>query len=43
MNELSKAILSDAIDTSKTVVMDVFDEKIVFRMPINEKEEKYVG
>lgn len=43
MNELSKAILSDKIDTSKNVVMDVFDGQIVFRMPINEEEEKYVS
>ena len=39
MNELSKAILGDKIDTSKNVVMDIFDNKIVFRRPINEKEE----
>jgi len=42
MNELSKAILSDKIDTSKTVVMDIFDGQIVFRMPINESEETYI-
>lgn len=39
MNELSKALLGDRIDTSKNVVMDVFDGKIVFRKPINEAEE----
>jgi len=39
MNELSKAILADTIDTSKNVVMDLFDEKVVFRKPINEEEE----
>ena len=43
MNELSKAILSDKIDTTKTVVMDVFDGQIVFRMPINETEETYIA
>lgn len=43
MNELSKAILSDKIDMTKTVVMDVFDGKIVFRMPINELEETYIS
>ncbi|MDP4797388.1 MAG: hypothetical protein NWR50_00865, partial [Crocinitomicaceae bacterium] len=43
MNELSKAILSDKIDVSKTVVMDVFDGQIVFRMPINEAEETYIA
>lgn len=42
MNELSKAILADKLDMTKTVVMDVFDGKIVFRLPINEKEETYV-
>ncbi len=42
MNELSKAILSDKINLAKTVVMDVFDGQIVFRMPINELEETYV-
>ncbi len=39
MNELSKSILSDRIDPSKNVVMDVFDGHIVFRKPINEEEE----
>lgn len=40
MNELSKAILSNTIDTSKNVVMDMFDDKIVFRKPISEEEEQ---
>lgn len=39
LNELSKALLSGTIDTSKTVVMDIFDTKIVFRKPITEAEE----
>jgi ATP-dependent Clp protease ATP-binding subunit ClpB len=39
MNELSKAILSDSIDTSQNVIMDIFDNQIVFRKPINESEE----
>ncbi|MCE3295769.1 MAG: ATP-dependent chaperone ClpB [Crocinitomicaceae bacterium] len=39
LNELSKALLSDTIDTSQTVVMDVFDGKIVFRKPITHEEE----
>jgi ATP-dependent Clp protease ATP-binding subunit ClpB len=39
LNELSKAILSASLDTTKIVVMDVFDGKIVFRKAINEKEE----
>jgi ATP-dependent Clp protease ATP-binding subunit ClpB len=39
LNELSKAILSGTLDTSLTVVMDIFDGKIVFRKPISEEEE----
>lgn len=39
LNELSKALLSDAIDTAQVVVMDVFDGRIVFRKPINHEEE----
>ena len=38
LNELSKAILAGTIDTSDSVVMDVFDHKIVFRKPIYETE-----
>jgi len=39
MNELSKAILSNTIDTTQNIVMDVFDDKIIFRKPISETEE----
>ncbi|MCH2224874.1 MAG: ATP-dependent chaperone ClpB [Crocinitomicaceae bacterium] len=39
MNELSKAILSNKIDKSKNVVLDIFDGRIVFRKPINEEED----
>ncbi len=39
LNELSKALLSNTIDTSLIVVMDVFDGKIVFRKPVNALEE----
>jgi ATP-dependent Clp protease ATP-binding subunit ClpB len=39
LNELSKALLLGTIDTSKTVVMDIFDTKIVFRKPITEAKE----
>lgn len=42
MNELSKAILSKTIDLTQNVVMDVFDNRIIFRKPINEKEEVQV-
>ncbi|MBL1279060.1 MAG: ATP-dependent chaperone ClpB [Fluviicola sp.] len=39
MNALSKAILADELDLEKNVVMDLFDEKIIFRKPISEEEE----
>ncbi len=39
MNELSKAILGNQIDTSQNVVLDIFDGKMVFRRPIKEDEE----
>ncbi|TSJ48160.1 ATP-dependent chaperone ClpB [Fluviicola chungangensis] len=39
LNELSKALLSGTLDTSLTVVMDIFDGKIVFRKPISQEEE----
>lgn len=39
MNELSKAILSNTIDKEKNIIMDVFDDKIIFRKPIKQKEE----
>ena len=42
MNELSKAILSDQIDKTQNVVMDMLNDKIVFRKPINEEEEAIV-
>ena len=39
MNELSKAILSEKIDKSQNVVMDMFEGKIIFRKPVNENED----
>jgi ATP-dependent Clp protease ATP-binding subunit ClpB len=39
LNELSKALLSDTIDRSQNVVMDIFDGKIVFRKPVLASEE----
>ncbi|AEA46003.1 ATP-dependent chaperone ClpB [Fluviicola taffensis] len=39
LNELSKSILGGTLDTSLTVVMDIFDGKIVFRKPISQEEE----
>lgn len=43
MNELSKAILGNKIDTSQNVVLDIFDGQVVFRKPINEGEEIAIG
>jgi ATP-dependent Clp protease ATP-binding subunit ClpB len=39
LNELSKALLAGNIDPTQTVVMDIFDGKIVFRKPISKEEE----
>jgi len=39
LNELSKALLSGTLDITQTVVMDIFDGKIIFRKAISEKEE----
>ncbi|HLP54111.1 MAG TPA: ATP-dependent chaperone ClpB [Fluviicola sp.] len=39
LNELSKALLSGSVDTEHTIVMDIFDGKIVFRKPISIEEE----
>jgi hypothetical protein len=39
---LSKALLGGTIDKAHNVVLDIFDGKIVFRKPINEKEESSV-
>lgn len=35
LNGLSKQILAGKIDKSKPVVMDVFDDQVVFRAPVN--------
>ncbi|HLV42142.1 MAG TPA: ATP-dependent chaperone ClpB [Brumimicrobium sp.] len=42
LNELSKDLLAQKIDTSQNVVVDLFDGKIVFRKPISEEEEEIV-
>ena len=39
LNELSKQLLGQTIDTSYNVVIDLFDDKIIFRKPISEAEE----
>jgi len=38
LNELSKQLLANKVDKSQTVVLDVFEGKIVFRKPIKEAE-----
>jgi|TARA_B110000908_G_scaffold68701_1_gene82983 ATP-dependent Clp protease ATP-binding subunit ClpB len=43
INALSKSILSGSIDTSKNVILDIFDDQIVFRKPINEEEEVVIA
>lgn len=43
LNELSKAILAQKVDKSQSVVMDMFDGKIVFRKPIHAHEELEVS
>lgn len=42
LNELSKELLAQKIDTSQNVIVDLFDGKIVFRKPISEEEEAVV-
>lgn len=39
LNELSKDLLAQKIDTSQNVIVDFFDGKVVFRKPISEDEE----
>ncbi len=38
LNELSKALLSNSIDKNDTVVLDVFDGKVVFRKQLETEE-----
>ncbi|MCB0476659.1 MAG: ATP-dependent chaperone ClpB [Crocinitomicaceae bacterium] len=40
LNELSKQLLAGTIDRENNVVMDVFDDSIVFRKPITAEEEQ---
>ena len=39
LNELSKQTIAGTLETGKAQLMDVFDGKIVFRKPIDEKEK----
>ncbi len=42
LNELSKELIAQKIDTSQNVVVDLFDDKVVFRKPISEEEEQAI-
>ena len=42
LNQLSKDLLAQKIETSSNVIADVFEGKIVFRKPINEEEESQI-
>jgi ATP-dependent Clp protease ATP-binding subunit ClpB len=39
LNELSKSILGGKVKTGDLAVMDVIDDKVVFRKPIKQEEE----
>ena len=39
LNELSKDLLAQKIDTSQNVIVDFFDGKVVFRKPISDEEK----
>jgi ATP-dependent Clp protease ATP-binding subunit ClpB len=39
MNELSKQLLAGKVSKDTMIVLDAIDKQIVFRKPINEKEE----
>ncbi|MCC7503047.1 MAG: hypothetical protein IT229_10985, partial [Flavobacteriales bacterium] len=43
LNELSRQIIAGTIETGVPQVIDVFDGKIVFRKPIDEKEQNGHG
>ncbi|MBP7513787.1 MAG: ATP-dependent chaperone ClpB [Flavobacteriales bacterium] len=43
MNELSRQIIAGKVETGAKQVIDVFDGKIVFRKPIDEKEKNGSG
>lgn len=42
LNQLSKDLLAQNIDISQNVVVDIFDDKVVFRKPITKEEEEMV-
>ncbi|KKL64885.1 hypothetical protein LCGC14_2160520 [marine sediment metagenome] len=39
LNELSKQLIADKIQNNSTLVLDVFDDKFIFRKPIKEEEK----
>ena len=39
MDELSKQLLAGAVEKNSEIVMDLFDDKIVFRKPIKDSEK----
>jgi len=43
LNELSKHILENKVDSEEPLVMDVFDGKVVFRKPLNEELENLIA
>jgi len=43
LNELSKYILENKVETDEPLVMDVFDGKVVFRKPLNEELENLIA
>lgn len=43
LNELSKYILQNKLDSEEPLVMDVFDGKVVFRKPLNEELENLIA
>jgi ATP-dependent Clp protease ATP-binding subunit ClpB len=43
LNELSKQLLAEKVDTSEPLVMDVFDGKVVFRKPLEEELNKFIA
>ena len=43
LNELSRQIIAGTLEPDKPQVIDVFDGKIVFRAPVDDKEEQQIG
>jgi len=43
LNELSRQLIAGTIETGTPMVIDVFDGRIVFRKPIDDKERSVSG